>query len=137
MTLLTIVISLLLYFAIAFALSEVGPIINLSDELIGIPQVIFCDPAFWFSLVLLPVLCLLRDFTWKFMRRDIWYRPYHIVQEIEAVESEQRQRSKSLIQHLRSATAFLNRGFAFSQDGRGEADLIRQYDTRTSKPPGI
>jgi phospholipid-transporting ATPase len=71
------------------------------------------------------------------------YRPkdYHIVQEIQRYNiPDYRPRMEwfrkavhkvRLIQRLKR-----NRGYAFSQNESGEANLIRQYDTTRSKPKG-
>jgi phospholipid-transporting ATPase len=36
-----------------------------SEENIGVALRLFSSPAFWFMALLLPVACLLRDFSWK------------------------------------------------------------------------
>jgi phospholipid-transporting ATPase len=59
------------------------PKANISPEYIGVIQRLFPDPRFWAMLVVLPALCLIRDFAWKYYKR--MYRPqsYHHVQEIQ------------------------------------------------------
>lgn len=39
--------------------------------------------VFWFTIVLLPVFCMSRDFAWKSYKRFARPEPYHIVQEIQ------------------------------------------------------
>lgn len=41
---------------------------------------------FYASIILIPIFTLLRDFLWKFYRRQFRPRAYHIVQEMRAVE---------------------------------------------------
>ncbi|KAJ3387897.1 hypothetical protein HDU84_000433 [Entophlyctis sp. JEL0112] len=43
----------------------VAPLINLSTELYGIPPIMYSSGVFWFSIILIPVLVLVRDFVWK------------------------------------------------------------------------
>ncbi|KAJ3113004.1 hypothetical protein HK100_002128 [Physocladia obscura] len=43
----------------------VAPMINLSPELYGIPPILYSSAIFWFTLLLVPVLPLVRDFVWK------------------------------------------------------------------------
>jgi phospholipid-transporting ATPase len=60
-----------------------APKLNFSNEYAGVIQRLFPDPRFWAMLVVLPPLCLIRDFAWKYYKR--MYRPqsYHHVQEIQ------------------------------------------------------
>ena len=42
-----------------------APKVNISPEYIGVIPRLFPDPTFWGMIVLLPALCLIRDFAWK------------------------------------------------------------------------
>jgi phospholipid-transporting ATPase len=61
----------------------VAPLIRLSRPYRGIVTRLWGDAVFYFCLLLFPVVCLLRDYVWKYYVRT--YRPgdYHIVQEIQ------------------------------------------------------
>jgi len=65
------------------AYATAAPKLNVSLEYIGVMQRLFVDPVFWAMLLVLPALCLIRDFAWKYAKR--MYRPqsYHHVQEIQ------------------------------------------------------
>ncbi len=47
--------------------------------------VVFTSPYVWASLLLIPIVGNLRDFSWKFYRRIFRPRPYHIVQEMDSL----------------------------------------------------
>ncbi len=61
----------------------VAPLLHFSTEYEGVVPRLYGDPIFWLQMLVLPVLCLLRDFAWKYARR--MYRPetYHHIQEIQ------------------------------------------------------
>ena len=61
----------------------VAPFIGLSRPYRGIVPRLWGDAAFYFCLILFPVICLLCDYVWKYYVRT--YRPesYHIVQEVQ------------------------------------------------------
>lgn len=47
------------------AYATVAPMIGFSTEYHGILIRLISSPVFWAMAVVLPVLCLLRDFAWK------------------------------------------------------------------------
>jgi len=59
------------------------PKLNVSTEYAGVIPRLYSSPVFWLQTVVLAVLCLLRDFAWKYVKR--MYRPetYHHIQEIQ------------------------------------------------------
>lgn len=61
----------------------VAPMLHFSTEYEGLVPKLFSSPVFWLQTVVLSVLCLLRDFAWKYAKR--MYRPqtYHHIQEIQ------------------------------------------------------
>ncbi|GAM27227.1 hypothetical protein SAMD00019534_104020 [Acytostelium subglobosum LB1] len=69
-------------------------------------------PLFYLTLVIVPVVCLYRDYTWKFVNRYALPQAYHIVQELDSSHS-----SKQIETKLRYT------GYAFSQEP-GQADYI-------------
>ena len=42
----------------------IAPAAGISKELLGL-QSLFASPAFWFGIILIPLLANLRDYTWK------------------------------------------------------------------------
>jgi len=72
------------------------------------------------------------------------YRPelYDIVQEIQKYDLRDKkadmQKFTKTIRTLRiEQRTKRSRGFAFSQNESGQADLIRKYDTTLQKPDGL
>jgi phospholipid-transporting ATPase len=126
----------------------VAPLIGFSTEYLGIVPELWSNPVFYLTMVLLPFICLSRDYVWKYYRRT--YRPtsYHIAQELQKYNipdyrPRQEQFQKAIkkvraVQRLRK-----NRGFAFSQTEdptrQDQARLIRAYDTSKShaRPSGL
>lgn len=44
---------------------------------------LFPSAVFWLQTVVLAVLCLLRDFAWKYVKRMYYPQTYHYIQEIQ------------------------------------------------------
>jgi len=99
----------------------------------GETQQMLSSPLFWLSLLLVPVLVSLRDFLWRFYRRQFRPHPYHIVQERCAIE---RRRFK---QHSKSRLSIgdgdgdgdrdrdgASRGFTFIQTP-GQSEMLKAY----------
>jgi len=127
----------------------VAPLINgLSREYEGLVPRLWTDWVFYLTLLLLPAVCLLRDFAWKYYRRT--YRPtsYHIAQELQKYNiPDYRPRQEQFQKAIKKVRAVQRlrrtRGFAFSQtETAGQQDqarLIRAYDTSKShhRPSGL
>ena len=75
--------SLLVWFIFLPVYAIVAPKLNFSTEYINILPVVLTDPSFYLMMVVLPVLCLLRDFAWKYAKRMYYPQAYHHVQEIQ------------------------------------------------------
>jgi phospholipid-transporting ATPase len=120
--------------------SLIGPRLNFSSELLGM-EIIYTSSLFWLVTIVLPVLCLLRDYSWKYYKRMYATRAYHIVQEIQKFNipdyRPRMERFRQAVHKVRMIQRLKrNRGFAFSQNESGQADLIRVYDTTRRKPKG-
>ncbi|CAG7854737.1 Probable phospholipid-transporting ATPase DRS2 [Serendipita indica DSM 11827] len=126
----------------------IAPMLNFSTEYDGLVPQLWTNSVFYFTLILLPAVCLVRDFVWKYWRRT--YRPlsYHIAQELQKYNiPDYRPRQEQFQKAIKKVRAVQrmrrNRGFAFSQTedaGRqDQAKLIRAYDTSQShqKPSGL
>ncbi|KAI9179474.1 aminophospholipid translocase [Blastocladiella emersonii ATCC 22665] len=120
--------------------SLIAPRLRFSAELLGM-EMLYTSPVFWFTIIVLPVLCLTRDFAWKYFKRMYATRSYHIVQEIQKFNipdyRPRMERFRQAVHKVRMIQRLKrNRGFAFSQNESGQADLIRVYDTTRRKPRG-
>jgi phospholipid-transporting ATPase len=75
--------SMAIWVAVTVGYGIVAPKLNISTELFETVPRLFSSPSFWLQMPTLAILCLARDFTWKFSKR-LW-RPeaYHHVQEIQ------------------------------------------------------
>lgn len=58
-------------------------IYTVSSEYDHIVPRLWTNGVFWFTIFVLPILCLSRDFAWKSYKRFAQPEPYHIVQEIQ------------------------------------------------------
>ncbi|KAJ3402326.1 hypothetical protein HDU80_005192 [Chytriomyces hyalinus] len=119
----------------------VGPMLGISTELYGLVPPTFSSAAFWFGILLIPVMANLRDFTWKFAKRNYFVRSYHIIQEIQKYNiPDYRPRmewfKKAVYKVRQNQRTKRTRGYAFSQNESGQANLIRVYDTTRRKPRG-
>ena len=43
----------------------IAPLLGFSLEYQHIVPRLFTSPIFWFTIILIPTFCLIRDFTWK------------------------------------------------------------------------
>ncbi|KAH9927393.1 phospholipid-translocating P-type ATPase, partial [Amylocystis lapponica] len=123
----------------------VAPAIGFSTEYSGLVARLWTDGVFYFMILLVPILCLTRDFAWKYYRRT--YRPetYHIAQEVQKYNiPDYRPRQEQFQKAIKKVRAVQrmrrNRGFAFSQTENAarqdQARLIRAYDTTGARPSG-
>ncbi|KAG1790433.1 uncharacterized protein HD556DRAFT_1490374 [Suillus plorans] len=124
----------------------VAPAIGFSTEYYGLVPRLWIDAVFYFVLILVPVVCLTRDFIRKYYRRTYIPLPYHIAQELQKYNipdyRPHQEQFKKAIKKVRAVQRMRqNRGFAFSQTENGRQDqakLIRAYDTSKSstRPSG-
>ena len=75
--------SLIVWFIFLPVYATVAPMLNFSTEYTNLLPVLFADPNFWLMMVVLPALCLIRDFAWKYAKRMYFPQSYHHVQEIQ------------------------------------------------------
>lgn len=75
--------SMALWIVFVAVYAYVAPKLDISTEYDGLVPKLFSSPVFYLQLVVLPAICLLRDFAWKYAKR--MYRPqtYHHIQEIQ------------------------------------------------------
>ncbi|KAH9073065.1 calcium transporting ATPase [Lactarius deliciosus] len=115
-----------------------APSIGFSLEYWGLDPQLFTDSVFWFTILLVPAICLSRDFVWKYYRRTYMPASYHIAQEIQKYNiPDYRPRQTQFQNAIKKVRAVQrmrrNRGFAFSQTEnparQDQSRLIRAYDT--------
>lgn len=121
--------------------ATVGPMIPISPELYGLIPPTYSSAAFWLGIILIPIIANFRDFVWKFTKRNYLCRSYHIIQEIQKFNiPDYRPRMewfrKAVYKVRQSQRMKRTRGYAFSQNESGQANLIRVYDTTRRKPAG-
>lgn len=76
--------SLLIWFIFLPFYGFLAPKLGFSTEYTNIIPVVFSSPKFYLmGFVVLPALCLLRDFAWKYAKRMYFPQSYHHVQEIQ------------------------------------------------------
>lgn len=125
-----------------------APAIGFSTEYAGIVPRLWENGVFYLTLLLLPVVCLIRDYVWKYYRRTYSPASYHIAQELQKYNiPDYRPRQEQFQKAIKKVRAVQrmrrNRGFAFSQTEDGgkqdQARLIRAYDTSQShaRPSGL
>lgn len=134
--------SLGIWFAFIPAYTTLAPKIGVARELYGVAGNLFSSAAFWLSITIFPLVCLTRDYLWKYYKRQYSPSTYHIIQELQKYDipdyRPRMDRFKKAMQKVRLIQRIKrNRGFAFSQGDTGQAQLIRKYDTTKEKPSGI
>ncbi|KAJ3190997.1 hypothetical protein HK101_008184 [Irineochytrium annulatum] len=140
-TLHAIVGSIVLWFVVFPIWTIVGPAIHISSELYGLGGPMYGSAAFWFAIIIIPTMANFRDFVWKFVKRAYFPSSYHIVQEIQKFNIPDTQTRmnwfrKAVYKVRQTQRLKRTRGYAFSQNETGQANLIRVYDTTRRKPQG-
>ena len=82
-TVLAIPGSMLIWMGFLPLYATVAPKLGFSEEYDGVLLRLFTSPVFWAMALVLPVLCLLRDFAWKYAKRMYFPQTYHHIQEIQ------------------------------------------------------
>lgn len=132
--------SLLLWIVFLPAYGYAAPAIGFSMEYHGIIPVVFSIPQFYLMAFLIPVICLLRDFVWKYAKHMYWPQPYHHVQEIQKYNvQDYRPRMEQFQKAIRKVRQVQRmrkqRGYAFSQadEGGQQMRIVNAYDTTKSR----
>ena len=119
----------------------IAPLIGISSEYLGLPRQLYGSWIFWTSILLLPMICLTRDFSWKYAKRMYLAKPYHYIQEIQKFNipdyRPRMERFRKAVHKVRMIQRLKrNRGYAFSQNEGNQERIIRAYDTTMEKPRG-
>ncbi|KAF2836691.1 putative phospholipid-transporting ATPase [Patellaria atrata CBS 101060] len=112
----------------------VAPKVGLSEEYEGVIPRLFTSPVFWLMGLVLPPLCLLRDFAWKYAKRMYYPQAYHHIQEIQKYNiQDYRPRMEQFQKAIRKVRQVQRmrkqRGYAFSQTDESQARVLQAYDT--------
>lgn len=115
--------------------ATVAPLINVSKEYTGVLKATYPSLTFWSMIFAVSILCLLRDFAWKFFKRSYSPESYHYVQEIQKYNIQDHRPRMELFQRAIRKVRQVQRikkqrGFAFSQvDNMDQEKIVRLYDT--------
>ncbi|KAF2763858.1 putative phospholipid-transporting ATPase [Teratosphaeria nubilosa] len=127
--------SLAIWFIFLPVYAIVAPKLGFSTEYTNILPKVLGDPNFWLmSMVILPALCLIRDFAWKYAKRMYFPQSYHHVQEIQKYNiQDYRPRMEQFQKAIRKVRQVQRmrkqRGYAFSQTDESQARVLQAYDT--------
>ncbi|KZF21520.1 phospholipid-translocating P-type ATPase [Xylona heveae TC161] len=114
--------------------ATVAPKLGFSTEYHGVLGRLFTSPVFWLMGLVLPVLCLLRDFAWKYAKRMYYPQAYHHIQEIQKYNiQDYRPRMEQFQKAIRKVRQVQRmrkqRGYAFSQADESQTRVLQAYDT--------
>ncbi|KAL1305891.1 hypothetical protein AAFC00_004037 [Neodothiora populina] len=126
--------SLAIWFIFLPIYATVAPKLGFSMEYHGVLPRLLGSPVFWLMITVLPVLCLLRDFAWKYAKRMYYPQAYHHVQEIQKYNiQDYRPRMEQFQKAIRKVRQVQRmrkqRGYAFSQTDESQARVLQAYDT--------
>ncbi|KAK4898740.1 aminophospholipid translocase [Elasticomyces elasticus] len=126
--------SLAIWFIFLPVYAIVAPKLGFSTEYVNLLPVLLTDPKTWLMMVVVPVLCLLRDFAWKYAKRMYFPQAYHHVQEIQKYNiQDYRPRMEQFQKAIRKVRQVQRmrkqRGYAFSQTDESQARVLQAYDT--------
>ncbi|KAJ5502931.1 ATPase P-type K/Mg/Cd/Cu/Zn/Na/Ca/Na/H-transporter [Penicillium fimorum] len=116
-----------------------APALGFSNEYYGTIPVLFKSPIFYLMAIVLPCICLLRDYAWKYAKRMYYPQQYHHVQEIQKYNvQDYRPRMEQFQKAIRKVRQVQRmrkqRGYAFSQaDDGGQMRVLNAYDTTQSR----
>jgi len=134
-TVLAIPGSLLIWLAYVPFYGSLAPLLHFSTEFRGVLGHTYPNLVFWLMCItLIPPLCLLRDFAWKYARRMYSPLSYHHVQEIQKYNvQDYRPRMEQFQKAVRKVRQVQRmrkqRGYAFSQTDESQARVLNAYDT--------
>lgn len=107
---------------------------DFSPEYTGVLGRLFTSPVFYAMNILLPAVCLLRDYAWKYAKRMYLPQTYHHVQEIQKYNvQDYRPRMEQFQKAIRKVRQVQRmrkqRGYAFSAADESQDRVLRAYDT--------
>ncbi|GMM32372.1 aminophospholipid-translocating P4-type ATPase [Martiniozyma asiatica (nom. inval.)] len=138
-TLVAIPGSFILWLIVFPIYAAIAPRVNVSKEYYGIVAHVYGSGIFWFTVIAVPSVCLMRDLFWKVYKRTWTPEFHHQIQKLQKnqVQSHRPKFSsfQKTIRKVRQVQRMKKqRGFAFSQV-EGQENIVRKYDT--TKQRGI
>ncbi|KAK7530263.1 phospholipid P-type ATPase transporter [Phyllosticta citribraziliensis] len=146
--------SMILWMVLLPAYAYVAPMVGISEELRNVIPHLYTSPVFWLMGLVLPCLCLIRDFAWKYAKRMYYPQAYHHIQEIQkyniqdyrprcvillslhlvqrilTVAKNRMEQFQKAIRKVRQVQRMRKqRGYAFSQTDESQARVLQAYDT--------
>ncbi|RAL59529.1 hypothetical protein DID88_006523 [Monilinia fructigena] len=126
--------SMLIWIIFIAVYGTVAPKLGFSMEYEGVVPRLFTSPIFWIQGLALPILCLLRDFSWKYAKRMYYPQSYHHIQEIQKYNiQDYRPRMEQFQKAIRKVRQVQRmrkqRGYAFSQADESQTRVLQAYDT--------
>merc|ERR1711977_629305 len=126
--------SMIIWMAFIAVYATVAPMLGFSTEYEGVVPRLFTSPVFWLQGLVLPVLCLSRDFAWKYAKRMYYPQSYHHIQEIQKYNiQDYRPRMEQFQKAIRKVRQVQRmrkqRGYAFSQADESQTRVLQAYDT--------
>ncbi|KAL4867407.1 hypothetical protein BDV12DRAFT_171368 [Aspergillus spectabilis] len=131
--------SMIIWLGFLPAYGYAAPAIGFSTEYYGTIPRLFKDPIFYLMAIILPCICLLRDYAWKYAKRMYYPQHYHHVQEIQKYNvQDYRPRMEQFQKAIRKVRQVQRmrkqRGYAFSQaDEGGQMRVVNAYDTTRAR----
>ncbi|ODA78810.1 hypothetical protein RJ55_06194 [Drechmeria coniospora] len=126
--------SMAIWYVFIAAYGTVAPMVHFSNEYHGVVPRLYASPIFWLQTVTLAILCLIRDFAWKYAKRMYWPQTYHHIQEIQKYNiQDYRPRMEQFQKAIRKVRQVQRmrkqRGYAFSQADESQTRVLQAYDT--------
>ncbi|KAF8849370.1 P-type ATPase-like protein [Acephala macrosclerotiorum] len=126
--------SMIIWMVFVAVYATVAPKLGFSTEYEGVVPRLFPSPVFWLQGLVLPVLCLSRDFAWKYAKRMYYPQSYHHIQEIQKYNiQDYRPRMEQFQKAIRKVRQVQRmrkqRGYAFSQADESQTRVLQAYDT--------
>ncbi|KAI8081524.1 uncharacterized protein BX664DRAFT_268350 [Halteromyces radiatus] len=135
--------SMVIWFIFLPVVSYIGPLLpfGIFFEYHGIVPALWGNINYWLFFLLIPLICVLRDYLWKYYKRMYRAKSYHYVQEIQKLNlpdyRPRMDRFRTAVNKVRHVQRLKqSRGYAFSQNDTDQGKLIRMYDTTQQKPSG-
>jgi len=153
--------SILIWFLFLIVYSHIWPVFSLALNMRNMFEMIVSTPVFWFSLVLVLIVTLLLDFSYKSIKNTLFLNETEKIRIAEIKKKEESvyldggrrrilsessrlldnvtkrfRKNKQRQEQQANIELDAQHGYAFSQEEAGavsQEDLIRRYDT-TSRP---
>jgi phospholipid-transporting ATPase len=121
----TIIGSILAWFLFALTYSAICSVDTM--DMCGIAQKVYRVPTYWLLVIVLAIICLIPDFTYKYWQRNYFPRPSQVAQEIQRAKRKSRKLEKRFpmvkqevsnvsMEHVKKQNFT---GFAFSAEEQG------------------